>query len=1010
MERPSKGGVVKAPAAQPPPRVLQRKCACAACNDCEKKPMQRAATGPAPAVPESVTASMVQSAGQALPLDLRQSMESRFGRKFDSVRVFTDEHAATAARNANARAFTTGESIYFAAGEYQPDSERGRELIAHELTHVAQQHAGRVTATGIGRPDDAFEHEAERAAKAVTRGERPAVGMGGGGEKIRRQVGREVATTPVPDALDLPALKTSPKDRGGLLGIYRGAARTHTLRTTHAGRSRETGTSTDTLWDKWASTRPAGFFGEAGNTPAGVKELIAGRKAKGCQVDHVLELQVGGADDPNNMRLLNGPRNMKAGSQIAGQIRSLYSNVPLMRSIGVPPDETKAIIEFAKVQLDGGPEEDPECLDWELERRGKGGATAGTSETAHTIETKISGKPASIFADDKKAVVKQSMYAVPGFQLEAAEGEEKGAWKIDGVLSPNVKRIPVLKPAPKYAFDVAAPKAKILLSDRKLAAEFPNLSKAVLEMQVENEPFTADGILKPSHPLFKYVDVALHLEKDNLSATAKITPEMLKKALPVPGLDITEASLGLAFVEKEFSAKGGFALKYTTIADGRVDAKFGAKGFEATGDINLHIPGLTEAKGKVWYREAKLGGKIEIGAKQLKVPGVKSAKLVILIQDGMLTGDGTINLGVPGVKEAALAFAFDPKGNFSISGTAALSIPGLKESSVALSYAENDLRGVARAGLAVPGLESAVFEVRYAKGNISGAGDIAFKKGKLAGKVHAELTEKHKLIGKGELAYDVFPGLAVAVGIELLESGTTKVSGEVRVPESITLFALRQYEKTLFSFGVQIPIFAIPLGTRSVGLVAEIGADIKARAGIGPGQLRGVKAAATLDMSKPEASLEFLAKAELYIPAYADLRLAVHGGIGLSLAIASATGGIELAAILGVRGALATPVQIQYKNNLFVVDAAVEILAQPVLKFDISAYVKVDLDLLLTTIEVYRKDWKLASREWGSGLTVGLRFPVHYEAGKPFNLSLDQLQFVKPEIDVMKAVKELLPH
>jgi hypothetical protein len=71
--------------------------------------------------------------------------------------------------------------------------------------------------------------------------------------------------------------------------------------------------------------------------------------------------------------------------------------------------------------------------------------------------------------------------------------------------------------------------------------------------------------------------------------------------------------------------------------------------------------------------------------------------------------------------------------------------------------------------------------------------------------------------------------------------------------------------------------------------------------------------------------------------------------------------------------------------------------------------VKVEVDLLFTTIEVYREDWKLASKEWGSGLTVGLRFPVHYESNKPFEISLAQVEFIKPEIDVMQAVKDLLP-
>ena len=42
-------------------------------------------------------------------------------------------------------------------------------------------------------------------------------------------------------------------------------------------------------------------------------------------------------------------------------------------------------------------------------------------------------------------------------------------------------------------------------------------------------------------------------------------------------------------------------------------------------------------------------------------------------------------------------------------------------------------------------------------------------------------------------------------------------------------------------------------------------------------------------------------------------------------------------------------------------------------------------------------------------MKIGLRFPVHYEFGKPFELSLKQVEFIVPEIDYKKAVKDLLP-
>jgi hypothetical protein len=66
-------------------------------------------------------------------------MESRFGSDFSSVKIHSDDSAAQISRELNAQAFTVGNDIYFNSGKYSPDSEHGKHLLAHELTHVVQQ-------------------------------------------------------------------------------------------------------------------------------------------------------------------------------------------------------------------------------------------------------------------------------------------------------------------------------------------------------------------------------------------------------------------------------------------------------------------------------------------------------------------------------------------------------------------------------------------------------------------------------------------------------------------------------------------------------------------------------------------------------------------------------------------------------------------------------------------------------------------------------------------------------
>lgn len=84
-------------------------------------------------------AAAVSRGGRALPEALRSYFEPRFATDFSRVRVHTHDAAANAARSINARAFTLGNDIGFAPGEFSPGSYAGRKLIAHELAHTVQQ-------------------------------------------------------------------------------------------------------------------------------------------------------------------------------------------------------------------------------------------------------------------------------------------------------------------------------------------------------------------------------------------------------------------------------------------------------------------------------------------------------------------------------------------------------------------------------------------------------------------------------------------------------------------------------------------------------------------------------------------------------------------------------------------------------------------------------------------------------------------------------------------------------
>ena len=125
----------------PDTAVLHRKCA--ACEE-EGAAVQRTASSPGVAVgleaPDMVQ-DVVRQPGSTLDATTGRFMSARMGHDFSAVRIHTDSRADTSARAVDAHAYTVGDNIVFAAGQYQPGTDRGRRLIAHELAHVVQQSA-----------------------------------------------------------------------------------------------------------------------------------------------------------------------------------------------------------------------------------------------------------------------------------------------------------------------------------------------------------------------------------------------------------------------------------------------------------------------------------------------------------------------------------------------------------------------------------------------------------------------------------------------------------------------------------------------------------------------------------------------------------------------------------------------------------------------------------------------------------------------------------------------------
>jgi hypothetical protein len=128
-------------------------------------------------------------------------MEPGFGYDFSDVRLHTDNRAAESARAVNAVAYTVGTNIAFQRQRYNPKTEEGKKLLAHELAHVVQQraftHPGPVSLT-TNQPGDSDEREAEGAAAKIMTPQttkKPSLTLSSASVTLRRQADSTAAAS-----------------------------------------------------------------------------------------------------------------------------------------------------------------------------------------------------------------------------------------------------------------------------------------------------------------------------------------------------------------------------------------------------------------------------------------------------------------------------------------------------------------------------------------------------------------------------------------------------------------------------------------------------------------------------------------------------------------------------------------------------------------------------------------------------------------------------------------------
>ena len=1086
---------VPAPTSAPAPSftparalLMQRKCACGGtpgadgeCDQCRKRRLQRSSATSAPlaSVPSSVR-DVISSPGRPLDNDSRSFFERGFGRDLSGVRVHDGPAAAASARAVDARAYTVGQDIVFGEGRYAPNSDGGRALLAHELAHTVQQHGLHRSSDVIvpsGSEDARLEREADDAATRVLGGSSPSLtplrtarsvlsraadDEAAQGEdveadgKTRRVTARgevtagkkSIASFDV-DVLDVPAEKGSAAlqifqslaDGGGLRAVLRVSGN----RADKASLWQERA-ATNKLQDRWCAliAWPGGKDRDSLWQLAGGDAVFPKVGGVTCQMDHIVELQVGGNNTDQNIQPLNAAPNRESGAAIKSQVFGLATNILKNKNLVGKKKPNEIQLFFKKVQFDGtpelvskaGPPTKPTCLavaayapsvpipkgvtaivTTEPYPISAGGAPA---ELKAPIGFSNDAKPAPVplFADPKN---RSAAELIPGFVLRTLRGTKKNHI-IDGDIDDDKgrkTRLPITitdKTAPQVEFHVNSSTRVLKLpsKSKEIAFTYPYLSPGAIT-KIEQDPVHGlqfEGYIKSRIPLLGKVDVAY---KQGTFALKKDFKDVLKSPIPQARITHAEGTLQL-WPELKPEARFGIAVgpKGKDLATAELRLFRDSYGLAAEGTLDVHIPGLDKAGGNLKYSNEQWTGMAVIRADQLKnrFKFLKSGEVSVSFEGGKLTPMGEVAFDLPYVENLTANLRYQSN-RWIFVGKGTIAPPekiGLTKVGLYVYYDGEHFEGKAEPGpkFHLLGFVGGIDMLKYRNGKFSGTGSMAFQKGKAKGNLKVNLLETGKFTGRGDISYLITENLLVSGSAELDEKQKLHLAGTLKYLKPIDLpHTSFSGEKTLFEAGISIPIPGLSLGP-AVGLKARIDGSLSAGFSIGPARIQGIEISAKFDPLDENPNLEVGGTAQFFLPANAHIGGSVGAGVMLDLFVGDVTGGLIVRARADLDGHFKATVTAMYSTKRYVFTADFELLLSLILLFGIDAFLKARAGWGPFSVST-KKAWKLGEKKVDSGLQFGIKAPFRYASDEPFKApSWNSIQFIKPTIDFSKLLDRVI--
>lgn len=976
--------------------------------------------------------------GSELPAGVKSEMETGFGADFSNVRIHTGNDAVQMSRQIGAQAFTHGNDIFFNEGKFDPSLKTGRHLLAHELTHTIQQGSsvqGKMVQKVDGNNDVQDESVSVNDIQPSSDGRMSETSQG-----IKMELENFRVKENINPSWDGPPYKL-PRSGGRntrQISIWR-----NDVRPLVVNRIEDMTSNVDTENNKYTlvlkNNSEISFVGTKAQIANEI--FIPNWNNQGIpttyQVEHLIDWQLAGGnkdvDIIDNLILLDAQTNNALGQTVLrfknehiARVLQHYQQAGITQNVSnamnsfdifinsVSPDIPVGGSIIKKADIESATGDNPfreqiiEIRNFEVPQ---GCFLLKTSQAggSYIIPYNANGFQSGSFIITVEGNAETnsitSIILDPIVDPENVNKRESSSYEVEAIGT-NEFRVQGLKNRLRNFFELK------LLSPVEL-------NEDQLEIMAGMNIY-AIGKVMPSVPILSEADIDIVIEGKEIRLRKLFNIGEID--IPAP-FEIAESSLEIYIGTQGLGINGLVNFGINQVGQGHIGASASTSGgFALEGAFNFDSDLFDPAQINVEYRDNiwTIGG--TIGIPEGKIRGVKGAQITASYSENNFTASGEAELDIPGIERGLMEVRYGEEG-FSIAGNFDLSsdIPGIRSGNVEARISkENSSEGynVFVSGTAnpdIPGINSTL-AVTYDNGALTLEGSADYRRGMLSGRIDVGATNRAigddgqptgepdrtmRVYGGGSLTLQLTPWLAATAGVRFLPNGEMVVTARLST-DTYTVFARREYNRNLFRVPtIEIPIIAIPLGPRSIGLVAQIGGGLDFNAGFGPGQLRNLSAEISYNPDR-EDETTVRGHGEFVIPANAALVLRGDLSLGVSIAIASLTGGIELAGSLGLEGEAAAQVDVNWSPaEGLALDAQGSVLVNPKFAFDINAFARASLGIGWFSIsETWR--YNIVSFQWGPNIRFGIIFPIHYREGEPFDMSFDDIELIYPELDVVE--------